>query len=51
VTYDEFISNVVQGVEAVGAGIMIVGGIRADQVSSPSARSGSHVRGVPAAPS
>jgi hypothetical protein len=26
-TYDQFISDVVQAVEAIGAGIMIVGGL------------------------
>jgi uncharacterized membrane protein len=27
VTYDEIISNIVRGVEAVGAGIMVIGGL------------------------
>jgi hypothetical protein len=27
VSYDEFVSDVVKGIEAVGAGIMVVGGI------------------------
>jgi uncharacterized membrane protein len=49
VSYDEFISDVVKGVEAVGAGIMVLGGfwalIRFVMASArPASRSGAYER-------